>query len=88
MNNFQIEAIAPPVNSLYSSEMKQLVYAVFRSPLAGISSSAICAFDIEQVNDVFSESKYGDRNNLQSLWLSALYNGASKYRPGNLTIDT
>uniref|UniRef100_A0A0R3RXL2 Sema domain-containing protein n=1 Tax=Elaeophora elaphi TaxID=1147741 RepID=A0A0R3RXL2_9BILA len=81
----QIEAIAPPVNSSYSSETKQLVYAVFRSPLAGISSSAICAFDIRQINDVFSESKYGDRSNLQSLWMSALFSGTSKYRPGKCT---
>ncbi|EFO16578.2 hypothetical protein LOAG_11927 [Loa loa] len=81
----QIEAIAPPVNSLHLSEMKQLVYAVFRSPLAGISSSAICAFDIQQINDVFSESKYGDRNNLQSLWMNAVYSGTSKYRPGKCT---
>uniref|UniRef100_A0A915PVP5 Sema domain-containing protein n=1 Tax=Setaria digitata TaxID=48799 RepID=A0A915PVP5_9BILA len=81
----QIEAIAPPVIRPYSSDMRQLVYAVFRSPLAGISSSAICAFDIQQINDVFSESKYGDRNNLQALWMNALYTGPSKYRPGKCT---
>ncbi|KAM3722400.1 Semaphorin-1A [Dirofilaria immitis] len=81
----QIEAIAPPINNIYLSEMKQLVYAVFRSPLAGISSSAICAFDIQQINNVFSESKYGNRNNLQSLWMSALYSDISKYRPGKCT---
>lgn len=63
--------------------MKQLVYAVFRSPLAGISSSAICAFDVQQINDVFSESKYGNRNNLQSLWMNTLYSDTSKYRPGD-----
>ncbi|VIO95716.1 Plexin repeat family protein [Brugia malayi] len=78
----QIEAIAPPVNSFHLLKMKQLVYAVFRSPLAGISSSAICAFDIQQINDVFSESKYGDRSSSQSLWMSALYSDTSKYRPG------
>ncbi|VDK76169.1 unnamed protein product [Litomosoides sigmodontis] len=81
----QIEAIAPPVNSLHSSEVKQLVYAVFRSPLAGVSSSAICAFEIQQINDVFSESKYGGRSNLQSLWVNTLYSDTSKYRPGKCT---
>lgn len=74
------------MNRLHLSEMNQLVYAVFRSPLAGISSSAICAFDIQQINDVFSESKYGDRSNLQSLWMNTLYSDTAKYRPGNLSI--
>uniref|UniRef100_A0A8R1XR35 Sema domain-containing protein n=1 Tax=Onchocerca volvulus TaxID=6282 RepID=A0A8R1XR35_ONCVO len=84
----QMEAIAPPVINLHLAETKQLVYGVFRSPLAGISSSAICAFDLQQINDVFSESRYGDRSNLQSLWMSALYSDISKYRPGKCTNDS
>ncbi|VDK36753.1 unnamed protein product, partial [Gongylonema pulchrum] len=82
----QIEATAVPINGRYSSENKQfarLVYAVFRSPLAGISSSAICAFDIQQINAIISKSTFGRRNSMQTLWLDAMdIAAASKRRSG------
>ncbi|VDN02870.1 unnamed protein product [Thelazia callipaeda] len=83
----QIEAISASKVS-FSSESNNLIYAVFRSPLAGISLSAICAFDMKQVNAVFSHSKYTNthQNNMQSLWMMQTQN--SKFRPGNCVNDS
>uniref|UniRef100_A0A915B0J3 Sema domain-containing protein n=2 Tax=Parascaris univalens TaxID=6257 RepID=A0A915B0J3_PARUN len=86
----QIEAIAPPVSGRYSAkdENARLVYAVFRSPLAGVSASAICAFDLTQITKVFSKSSYRSQANSRSPWTPAHDDMLSKHRPGTCVKDS
>lgn len=63
-------------------EEAKLVYAVFGSPLAGLSTSAICAFDLAHITRIFSNSSFRHVDyNRHPTWLRE--DAASKYRPGN-----
>uniref|UniRef100_A0A0N5A982 Sema domain-containing protein n=1 Tax=Syphacia muris TaxID=451379 RepID=A0A0N5A982_9BILA len=77
----QIEAIAKPTSGIYLSEKKPatLIYGVFGSPYAGVSSSAICAYDLEEISYVFAHSTYvRSDSNRYTPWVES----AKKYQPG------
>ncbi|VDK44696.1 unnamed protein product [Anisakis simplex] len=86
----QIEAIAPPVSGRYSAkdENAHLVYAVFRSPLAGVSASAVCAFDLTQITKVFARSPYQNQANSHTSWSSTRNTAQPKHRPGTCVKDS
>ncbi|KHN76983.1 Semaphorin-1A [Toxocara canis] len=86
----QIEAISPPVSGRYSvkEENARLVYAVFRSPLAGVSTSAICAFDLTHILKVFSRSSYRSQANSRSPWTPLHDDILARHRPGTCVKDS
>ncbi|VDD86765.1 unnamed protein product [Enterobius vermicularis] len=82
-SNFdKIISTASPVSGRYFGlkESNTVVYAIFKAVLANLSISAICAFDLTRMTEVFQTSSFY-RTKTTSLWNE---DTVSKYRAGNL----
>ncbi|MFH4974288.1 hypothetical protein AB6A40_000997 [Gnathostoma spinigerum] len=84
----QIEAISAPVEGKYGGQnfSTQLVYGVFQSPLAGVVSSAICAFEMNHISNVFAHSTYHIQSNQR--WSPPHDDDIPTHRPGSCAKDS
>lgn len=62
-------------------------YAVFSTPGTGFSGSAICAYDLEAVSEVFA-GKFKEQATSSSAWLPVLSSKVPEPRPGTCVNDT
>lgn len=80
---FPIEAISPVIES----GKNPLVYAVFTTAINAIPGSAVCAFNIDDIMEVF-QGRFKSQKDSQSQWLPVQEEQVPEPRPGQCVEDS
>lgn len=65
----------------------KMFYAVFTTPMNGLYGSAVCAFTLDSINEVFN-GKFKEQETSSSAWLPVLSSKVPEPRPGWCVNDT
>lgn len=65
----------------------RMFYAVFTTPMNGLCGSAVCAFSLDSINEVFN-GKFKEQETSSSSWLPVFSSKVPEPRPGSCVNDT
>ncbi len=77
------------IQDVYKSpEDDSLFHAVFTTGANGLTGSAICTFNLRDLERVFDEGKFKEQSTSTSMWLPVLPSRVPEPRPGQCVEDT
>lgn len=71
----------------YAGKSARLVYGVFTTPVNSIGGSAVCAFSMDSILEVF-QSAFKEQETINSNWLRVLPERVPEPRPGACVNDS
>ncbi|KAH0545685.1 hypothetical protein KQX54_002362 [Cotesia glomerata] len=81
------ESMSDPTTGFYAGRHDQLIYGIFTTPVNSISGSAVCAFSMSSVFDVF-QGAFKEQETINSNWLRVLPEKVPEPRPGACVNDS
>lgn len=66
--NLFAESVSDVVLGIYSGANNEIIYAIFTTPQNSIPGSAVCAFSMRDILDVF-EGPFKEQKDLNSNWI-------------------
>lgn len=84
---FVTESTSEVTEGSYSDAHAQLIYGVFTTPVNSIGGSAVCAFSMADVLQVF-QGAFKKQENINSNWLRVLPEEVPEPRPGACVNDS
>ncbi|XP_057320124.1 semaphorin-1A-like isoform X1 [Microplitis mediator] len=83
----EIQSMSDPTEGFYAGRHDQLIYGIFTTPVNSISGSAVCAFSMSSVLDVF-QGAFKEQETINSNWLRVLPEKVPEPRPGACVNDS
>ncbi|XP_076224820.1 semaphorin-1A isoform X6 [Nomia melanderi] len=83
----EIQSTSDVTEGVYAGERAGLVYGVFTTPTNSIGGSAVCAFSMKNVLDVF-QGAFKEQETINSNWLRVLPEKVPEPRPGACVNDS
>ncbi|XP_014608964.1 PREDICTED: semaphorin-1A-like isoform X1 [Polistes canadensis] len=83
----EIQSTSEVTEGLYAGNRTRLVYGVFTTPVNSIGGSAICAFSMSSVLEVF-QGAFKEQETINSNWLRVPTERVPKPRPGTCVNDS
>ncbi|XP_076383198.1 semaphorin-1A isoform X3 [Megalopta genalis] len=83
----EIQSTSDVTEGVYAGEHARLVYGVFTTPVNSIGGSAVCAFSMKNVLDVF-QGAFKEQETINSNWLRVLPDKVPEPRPGACVNDS
>ncbi|XP_078033382.1 semaphorin-1A isoform X3 [Augochlora pura] len=83
----EIQSTSDVTEGFYAGERARLVYGVFTTPVNSIGGSAVCAFSMKNVLDVF-QGAFKEQETINSNWLRVLPEKVPEPRPGACVNDS
>ncbi|XP_076651758.1 semaphorin-1A isoform X1 [Halictus rubicundus] len=83
----EIQSTSDVTEGVYAGERARLVYGVFTTPVNSIGGSAVCAFSMKGVLDVF-QGAFKEQETINSNWLRVLPEKVPEPRPGACVNDS
>ncbi|XP_043282573.1 semaphorin-1A-like isoform X2 [Venturia canescens] len=83
----EIQSTSDVTEGSYAGQHNQLIYGVFTTPVNSIGGSAICAFSMSSVLDVF-QGAFKEQETINSNWLRVLQEKVPEPRPGACVNDS
>ncbi|XP_051164916.1 semaphorin-1A-like isoform X2 [Leptopilina boulardi] len=83
----EIQSTSEVIKGIYAGEQAQLVYGVFTTPVNSIGGSAICAFPMSSILEVF-QGAFKEQETINSNWLRVLPEKVPEPRPGACVNDS
>ncbi|XP_076300986.1 semaphorin-1A isoform X3 [Lasioglossum baleicum] len=83
----EIQSTSDVTEGVYAGERARLVYGVFTTPVNSIGGSAVCAFSMKSVLDVF-QGAFKEQETINSNWLRVLPEKVPEPRPGACVNDS
>ncbi|XP_074098835.1 semaphorin-1A isoform X1 [Cotesia typhae] len=83
----EIQSMSDPTTGFYAGRHDQLIYGIFTTPVNSISGSAVCAFSMSSVFDVF-QGAFKEQETINSNWLRVLPEKVPEPRPGACVNDS
>ncbi|XP_076623586.1 semaphorin-1A isoform X3 [Colletes latitarsis] len=83
----EIQSTSDITEGIYAGERARLVYGVFTTPVNSIGGSAVCAFSMNSVLDVF-QGAFKEQETINSNWLRVLPERVPEPRPGACVNDS
>jgi len=81
----EIQDISPIIQGNYGQENgSQIVYAVFNTPPNSIGGSAVCAYSLNSINNVF-DGQFKEQRSPSDNWLPVNSHNVPEPRPGSCT---
>jgi len=71
-----------------SSNNEEIFHAVFTTNQNGLKGSAICSFNLKDINNVFDNGKFKEQATSTSMWLPVPTKDVPEPRPGSCVDDT
>lgn len=81
------ESTSDVTEGVYAGERARLVYGVFTTPVNSIGGSAVCAFSMKNVLEVF-QGAFKEQETINSNWLRVLPEKVPEPRPGACVNDS
>lgn len=81
------ESTSDVTEGVYAGERAGLVYGVFTTPVNSIGGSAVCAFSMKNVLEVF-QGAFKEQETINSNWLRVLPEKVPEPRPGACVNDS
>ncbi|XP_034934112.1 semaphorin-1A-like isoform X2 [Chelonus insularis] len=83
----EIQSMSDVIEGVYDGRHNQLIYGVFTTPVNSIGGSAVCAFSMKSVLDVF-QGAFKEQETINSNWLRVLPEKVPEPRPGACVNDS
>ncbi|XP_061927760.1 semaphorin-1A isoform X2 [Apis cerana] len=83
----EIQSTSDVTEGVYAGERARLVYGVFTTPVNSIGGSAVCAFSMKNVLEVF-QGAFKEQETINSNWLRVLPEKVPEPRPGACVNDS
>ncbi|XP_025160638.1 semaphorin-1A [Harpegnathos saltator] len=83
----EIQSTSDVTDGRYAGESARLVYGVFTTPVNSIGGSAICAFSMNNILEVF-QGAFKEQETINSNWLRVLPERVPEPRPGACVNDS
>ncbi|XP_066598820.1 semaphorin-1A-like isoform X2 [Prorops nasuta] len=83
----EIQSTSDVTEGLYGGERSRLVYGVFTTPVNSIGGSAVCAFNMSSILEVF-QGAFKEQETINSNWLRVLPEKVPLPRPGSCVNDS
>ncbi|XP_044018703.1 semaphorin-1A-like [Aphidius gifuensis] len=83
----EIQSMSDVTEGLYAGKHNQLIYGVFTTPTNSIGGSAVCAFAMSSVLDVF-QGAFKEQETINSNWLRVTPEKVPEPRPGACVNDS
>ncbi|GAB1869784.1 Sema domain-containing protein [Camponotus japonicus] len=83
----EIQSTSDVTEGRYAGKSARLVYAVFTTPVNSIGGSAVCAFSMDNILEVF-QSAFKEQETINSNWLRVLPEKVPEPRPGACVNDS
>ncbi|XP_076175638.1 semaphorin-1A isoform X3 [Ptiloglossa arizonensis] len=83
----EIQSTSDVTEGVYAGERDRLVYGVFTTPVNSIGGSAVCAFSMKNVLEVF-QGAFKEQETINSNWLRVLPERVPEPRPGACVNDS
>ncbi|CAK9804222.1 SEMA-1A [Anthophora quadrimaculata] len=83
----EIQSTSDVTEGVYAGERARLVYGVFTTPVNSIGGSAVCAFSMKNVLEVF-QGAFKEQETINSNWLRVLPEKVPEPRPGACMNDS
>lgn len=80
----EIQDVTPVIEGIYGEKPGRIVYAVFTTPVNSIGGSAVCAFNMEDINQAF-EGLFKEQRSPSDNWLAVEPHKVPSPRPGSCT---
>lgn len=87
MFDYFTESTSDVTEGFYAGNRTRLVYGVFTTPVNSIGGSAICAFSMNSVLEVF-QGAFKEQETINSNWLRVPAERVPKPRPGACVNDS
>lgn len=81
------ESTSDVTDGRYAGKSARLVYGVFTTPVNSIGGSAVCAFSMDSILEVF-QSAFKEQETINSNWLRVLPEKVPEPRPGACVNDS
>lgn len=82
-----LESTSDVTDGRYAGKSARLVYGVFTTPVNSIGGSAICAFSMDNILEVF-QGAFKEQETINSNWLRVLPEKVPEPRPGACVNDS
>ncbi|XP_012264819.1 semaphorin-1A-like isoform X2 [Athalia rosae] len=83
----EIQSTSEVTEGFYGGEQTQLIYGVFTTPVNSIGGSAVCAFTMRSILDIF-QGVFKEQETINSNWLRVLPEKVPEPRPGACVNDS
>ncbi|XP_012285377.1 semaphorin-1A isoform X2 [Orussus abietinus] len=83
----EIQSTSDVTEGVYAGEHTQLIYGVFTTPVNSIGGSAVCAFTMSSILEVF-QGAFKEQETINSNWLRVLPEKVPEPRPGACVNDS
>ncbi|KAG5329524.1 SEM1A protein, partial [Acromyrmex charruanus] len=83
----EIQSTSDVTDGRYAGKSARLVYGVFTTPVNSIGGSAICAFSMDNILEVF-QGAFKEQETINSNWLRVLQEKVPEPRPGACVNDS
>ncbi|XP_029677618.1 semaphorin-1A-like isoform X2 [Formica exsecta] len=83
----EIQSTSDVTDGRYAGKSARLVYGVFTTPVNSIGGSAVCAFSMDNILEVF-QSAFKEQETINSNWLRVLPEKVPEPRPGACVNDS
>ncbi|XP_046429152.1 semaphorin-1A-like isoform X1 [Neodiprion fabricii] len=83
----EIQSTSDVTEGIYAGEQTQLIYGVFTTPVNSIGGSAVCAFTMRSVLEVF-QGAFKEQETINSNWLRVVPEKVPEPRPGACVNDS
>ncbi|XP_063995901.1 semaphorin-1A-like isoform X1 [Diachasmimorpha longicaudata] len=83
----EIQSMSDVTEGFYAGRHDQLIYGIFTTPVNSIGGSAVCAFAMSSVLEVF-QGAFKEQETINSNWLRVLPEKVPELRPGACVNDS
>lgn len=85
----EIQSTSEIVEGMYGSNgPTKLIYGIFTTPSNSIGGSAVCAFSLDSIMNIFDEGAFKEQENMNSNWLKVPPSKVPNPRPGKCVNDS
>lgn len=84
---YHLESTSDVTEGRYGGKSARLVYGVFTTPVNSIGGSAVCAFSMDSILEVF-QGAFKEQETINSNWLRVLPEKVPEPRPGACVNDS
>lgn len=84
----EIQSTSNLIKGIYNGRSDSIIYGVFTTPVNSLGSSAICAFRMSDIINIFETGQFKGQENSDSNWLPVAPSRVPDPRPGTCVNDS